>query len=115
MGRDPRSSAASTAAAVAAIIGTATDVVAVISMTMTMPVTGARTVAPKNAPIPTSAIGTVNAAAPAGHTALTPPTNNTPHSAPIARSGANSPPGTAAEYDSGPATRRTTRYPIAAG
>ena len=42
-------------------IGTVTDVVAVISMTITMPVTGARTVAEKKAAMPTIAQSTANA------------------------------------------------------
>src|SRR5690349_15250480 len=95
--------ATSTAAAVAAIIGTSVAVVAVISVTTTIPVTGARTVAPKNAAMPTSAIGTANCVASVGHTAPKIPTNNNPHSAPTASIGANRPPGTGAEYESGPA------------
>src|SRR5262245_7845742 len=97
IGRDPTADAASTAAAVAAIIGTSVAVVAVISVTTTIPVTGARTVAPKNAAIPTSAIGIANCVVSPGHTALKHPANSSPHSAPTASSGANSPPGTAAE------------------
>ena len=58
---------------------------AVISVTTTIPVTGARTVAPKNAAIPTSAIGTANCDASSGHTALKHPTNRSPHSAPTAK------------------------------
>ena len=91
----------STAATVAAINGTSTSVVAVISVTRTIAVTGARTVAPKKAAIPTRAIGIANCVASPGHTASKAPTNSSPHSAPTASSGANSPPGTAAEYDSG--------------
>src|SRR3954454_17516648 len=104
--------AASTAAAVAAIIGTSTSVVAVISMTTTIPVKGARTEAPKKAAIPTSAIGTANCVAFPGHTALKPPANSSPHSAPTVSSGANSPPGTAAEYDRGPAMNPTATTPM---
>ena len=85
-----------TVAQVAASIGTNTDVVAVISTTRTIPVTGARTVAAKNADIPTIAIGMASDAWFPGQTASTQPENNTPHSVPTASSGANNPPGTAA-------------------
>ena len=69
---------------------------AVISSTRTIPVTGARTLAPKNAAIPTTAIGTAREPMSPGHARLTTPTNNTPHSAPIASMGANRPPTTGA-------------------
>src|SRR5215212_770229 len=104
--------AASTAAAVAAIIGTSVAVVALISVTTTIPVTGARTVAAKKAAIPTSAMGIANCVASPGQTASKQPANSSPHSAPTASSGAKSPPGTAAEYERGPATNRTVRMPI---
>src|SRR4051794_10725135 len=112
MGGDPTRFATSTAAAVAAIMGTKVAVVAVISVTTTMPVTGARTVAPKNAAIPTSAIGTASCEVSSGHTAAKHPTNSSPHRAPTASSGANSPPGTAAEYERGPAMNRTASIPM---
>src|SRR6476660_8911910 len=102
MGGEPMRYAASTAATVAAINGTSTSVVAVISVTSTIAVTGARTVAPKKAAIPTSANGIANCAASQGHTASNTPSKSSPHSAPTANIGAKRPPGTAAEYDSGP-------------
>ncbi len=55
-----------TAAAVAASIGTSVDVTAVISTTITMPVNGARTTAPKKAAIPTVAMVTVSPASTPG-------------------------------------------------
>jgi len=61
----------------AVVMGTSVAVVAVISVTTTIPVTGARMVAPKNAAIPTSAIGIANCLASPGHRALNPPASST--------------------------------------